>query len=419
MPTKIYSQSSFWKGSQRGSADISSTFFKKQVLEQSLLTEPFISPLIQWLYLNKNVDVIEVTHPEGLYEGVERELIPTAMPVSVYSLGGTSDSVLTIVDAELVKRCQLGTRLKLSGTDETGTVTAISSNETTVKRDLNSSGAVQGWTDDFGNSEFVYIIGKALGEKAYPTDSVFLDPFFHSSRTQISQDRIDFTERMIGSTMKGGTYGGDWFQNRMMDLIKERKILKEKTFWENENHFKDTINGDLVTVTQGVVWTIRNYGGTVGTYAGTYPTEQELDTFFESINRGSYKKTFFCGYNLMSGIMRIMKSRWQIDKPIARYSILASTDAVKVMEYQTHNMLVEIIGCPTWEGTAWRNRGVLLDDNNIARLQQCPDDKGARMERIEPILYENGKGFKGVKILDDSGVYVKKPATCAIFEKSS
>lgn len=411
MSEQIYSATTFTRG-KRTAQSVDSSNYYRNVAKESLLVEPFQTPLVQWLHLNKNVEQMTVTHPLGLYEGMERELLPTGIPYTGGSSSGASATVT--VSSNLANLFYVGQRVKIGGVNQTGRISGVSGTTITITRDLNVANAGQNWSA-INAENTLQLIGTAWGDKTSPSTSVFADPFFLSSRCQIFGTRLEMTDRLRAAAKANGLYGGDWWTTRLEDMMKEVKIVKEKAFWENENHHVVTAGDESTTVTQGIVWTILNYGGVLGTYAGSLPTEPEWDAWLYSCKRGSAKKTVFVGDMVMRGIEVFMKERLEMNSAVSRYSVIEGTDTVKVMEYRAFNLLVEIIWNPLFEGDM-AYKAVMLDDKNVAHLNYAPDDKGSRQMRIEPIVPTDGAPIKAVQLIDDTGVYLKRPATCGVFQ---
>lgn len=422
MSDKIYSQTIFSEGINQGrrtSANIDSKFHVFPLQTESNLTQPYMTPLTQWLNLNDNIQSVMVAHPQGLYSEMERELLPTSIDITSGAMTASTRTITWTVEAAdvsagVIDRLKKYTRVKLNSTNETGTITAISGGVVTIKRDLSITNGSQSWTSGYNDATVLYLLGEAYPETANPEESIFVDPFYLQSRTQIFGDRIDYTDRMYASTTHGGLQGGNWWQTRINDMLLEGKLKKEKALWENENHFVE----GTASYTQGVVWTLRNYGGTKGTYAGGHATEEEFDQFLYQLKRGEKRKTMFTGSDLMQDIEQIMKQRWGIREPVSRYSVIDGEDSVKVLEYRVFNMLLEVIWCPTFEGDM-SAKGIVLDTSMVKRLDYVPDDKGSRQNRLEVIPATNGNPFKSMQTVDDTGIITVKPAVGGIFEPAS
>ena len=405
MPTKLFGANTTYTSGTRFAGGFNANFIIRDVEKKLWLLEPYNYPLFQYLFMQKNKSHT-TNHVRSLYEWGQDELIQNLDTLVSATGGGGVTLTATIADSTYVVP---GKRFRLEDTDETGTVVTVPGGGVTFTA-LRDAGL--NWTAPSNNTN-IHWIGEAYSENAaYPT-AVSTSKFMPFTYAQIFQKTISMSDRMIASTINGGTYGGNDWDNQMKSRGLEMKRDIEQAFWMNPAPFTTTVANVLTTFTGGVWQFIIDGGGFVDSYTGAL-TEAKWDGFLKQKKYGSNMCTAFCGVDAAADLETIVKNRYSNRGPVKKYGAIEGSNNVDVIEYAAVGKTVDIIRNPLWEGK-YAKKVVLLDDMYVELVNMANDKKGSRKMRIELGIQTNGAPREDAQILADVGVAVKcGPAHCIL-----
>lgn len=412
MPKKIVTATTIGTG-VRSAGSISGDFVAQNIVEDMMFIAPFQTPFLNYLFLNKSVQWHQTAHLLGLCEIAERELVPNLDTVSTLPTGGSA--TMTVVPTE-PNLYVVGKSILFEETGETGIVTSVTAGTSfVVTRDLDSSNASQTWTAPSAGSN-IHILGEAHGENDNPPESVYVNPYMRSTRVQLFQKTIKFTDMLVASTKNGGTRGGNFWEQENRDKAASMKIDMENAMWFNKNHFVKTTSNLVVTKTEGVFYQIENNGGQVLPY-GANADRQDIKEFLRMSKLGSKKKTFFVGDDLADDIEDAIEDKYSNTQAITRYGAIDGDDTINILRWRTNNLIVDIIRNPQWQGQ-YSKWGALIDDNYLNGYYYAPDNKGSRKFRLEMGIQSNGAPREEAQYLSHVGVGISCAPCHGIFRPS-
>lgn len=409
MGLKIVSSSVVNQGI-RAAGGLSDTWVVRDIVRPSTLIEPFQTPFLNYLFLNKRIRWRQTANPKGLAEFPERELVPTSDTVLVSGSGGSATIQITPGEPNLYV---VGKAIKFEETDETGIVTTAGASPI-ITRDPSSAGAARTWTAPSVNSR-IKLLGEARSENDSTIEAVYMDPNMRTAAVQLNEKSIKMTDMMIAATMHGGTYGGDWWAMQNEDTIAAMKIDLENQLWLNENYFSDTTlaSGYRTTKSEGAIYQIANNGGQILPF-GVHADKTDWKEWMRMMKLGSKKKTVFAGDNIVNMIYDFVEEKVVYNKPVARYGPIEGDDVIEVLTVRDAGLIVDIIRNPQWDGK-YEDWAVALDDNYQFGLNFAPDKKGNRKFRIEVGVQADGTPREESKILAHIGCGVGNAPACGIF----
>lgn len=410
MGLKILSGSTVSQG-VRAAGGLSDTWVVRDIVRQSTLIEPFQTPFLNYLFLNKRLRWRQTANPKGLVEFPERELVPTSDTVLVTGSSGSATIQITPGEPNLYV---VGKSIKFEETDETGIVTTAGASPV-ITRDPSSAGAARTWTAAPSVNSRIKLLGEARSENDSTIEAVYMEHLMRTAAVQLNEKSIKMTDMMIAATMHGGTYGGDWWAMQNEDTIAAMKIDLENQLWFNENYFSDTSlsSGYRTTKSEGVIYQIANNSGQVLPYGST-PDKADWKEWMRMMKLGGKKKTVFAGDNVVNMIYDFVEEKYVNNKPVARYGPIEGDDVIEVLTIRDAGLIVDIIRNPQWDGK-YEDWAVALDDDYMFGLNFAPDKKGPRKFRIQVGVQADGTPREESKILAHIGAGVGNCPACGIF----
>lgn len=406
MADKLLSSTSITVGS-RYTGNFNTDFIVRDVEKKMYLLEPSSYPLFSYLFLQKKKSV-QTANYLTKHEWGEDELLPASDTLSAAATGGGATMTITPAEPALFR---LGTKIRFEETDETGTVTTWSATTPTVTKDSGT------WTS-VSNGTRIILMGEAYSEVQAPTQYVKTSKVMFYNYCQIFSKLVSFSERMIMSTMNGGTYNGNDWDAEMEKKAKEMKRDIELAFWFNGAAALATTNGVNTTHTAGILSQIYDRGGLYQPYTGAIE-EDAWDNFLSKKKIGSNKVTAFAGLDAAANLEKVVKARYSNIGMVRKYgAIEPQGDALSVMQYFGFGLEVDIIRVPLWEGK-YSKYVVLLDDDFVKLQHAAPDDKGSRKMRTEQLVKADGTPLKEAQLKADVGVDIINAKTAQVLYPSA
>lgn len=162
------------------------------------------------------------------------------------------------------------------------------------------------------NVKRVLIIGSAHAEGALIGQAVAYDPYKQHNYTQIFRNALEITRTAEKTHLRTGPA----YQEAKREALELHSIEMEKAFLFGVPSENTGGNGKPLRTTGGLIWSIKNQGGTTGAFDGTWESEGQdwLDEIMMKIFRyGETDKLAFVGDGALLAINRLARKygQWQ------------------------------------------------------------------------------------------------------------
>lgn len=158
----------------------------------------------------------------------------------------------------------------------------------------------------------ILVVGSANEEGAIIGQAVAYDPFKVHNYTQIFRNPLEITRTAKETKLRTGSA----YNEAKREALELHSIEMEKAFIFGVPSENNGANGKPQRTTGGIIWAIKNHGGTVAKYSGTWKSdgldwlEEQLMTIFRY---GETDKLGFVGDAALLAINRLAREKgtWQ------------------------------------------------------------------------------------------------------------
>lgn len=160
------------------------------------------------------------------------------------------------------------------------------------------------------NVKRILIIGSAYAEGALIGQAIAYDPYKQHNYTQIFRNQLEITRTAEKTRLRTGPA----YQEAKREALELHSIEMEKAFLFGVPSENIGGNGKPLRTTGGLIWSIKNHGGTTGAFDGNWMADGQdwLDEILMNIFRyGETDKLAFVGDAALLAINRLARKNGQ------------------------------------------------------------------------------------------------------------